>query len=301
MNPLSDVKAHKDTTYFLMLAAADRGHQVFFSRIGDLTLDHNQVMAFVQRVHVTADLSHPFEVEPATWEALDTMSVVWIRTDPPVDRNYIYATLLLDLLPNDVHVIYRPSTIRDLNEKLFALRFPDLTPRTMVTRNIQLIQKFIAEFPRGTIKPVDGYGGSGIIFLTARDSDLDSKLDQVTHKGSRWVIVQQYLDAARDGDKRILLLHGKPLGAILRLHADGVELNNLDQGGTAIKSSLSKRDCDICAMLQKDLQAYGVVFSGIDVIGGMLIEVNITSPTGLQEMVRFDDRSYHDEIIASLE
>jgi glutathione synthase len=301
MDPLERVKAYKDTSYFLMLAADQRGHEVFYLNAVDLALDHDRVMASLQRLRVNTNVDNPFVVDTPKWQALDEVDVVWIRTDPPVDRSYLYATLLLDLLPKRIRMVNRPSTIRDWNEKLAALRYPDWTPRTIVSRDRTRIQAFAEKFSRVTIKPIDGHGGSGIIFVKAKDSDFDSKIDVATHQGSHWVIVQQYLEAAHDGDKRILLLDGEPLGAILRLHADGVELNNLDQGGTAVAASLTDRDRAICQVLGEDLRAHGVVFAGIDVIGGMLIEINITSPTGLQEMARFDGRSYHEEIIGSLE
>jgi glutathione synthase len=301
MDPLERVKAYKDTSYFLMLAADQRGHEVFYLNALDLAFDHNRVMATLQRLRVNDKIDKPFAIETAKWQALDEMDVVWVRTDPPVDRSYIYATLLLDLLPERVRVVNRPSTIRDWNEKLAALRYPNWTPPTLVARDNGRIRAFTEKFSRVTIKPIDGHGGSGIIFVTAADPDFDSKIDKATCRGRHWVIVQEYLEAAHDGDKRILLLNGQPLGAILRLHADGVELNNLDQGGTAIAASLTDRDRAICQALGDDLRVHGVVFAGIDVIGGMLIEVNITSPTGLQEMTRFDGRPYHEEIIASLE
>ncbi len=301
MNPLERVKAYKDTSYFLMLAADQRGHEVFYLNAVDLALYHDRVMASLQRLRINDNVDNPFAVEPARWQALDEMDVVWIRTDPPVDRSYIYATLLLDLLPERVRVVNRPSTIRDWNEKLAALRYPNWTPHTLVARDNGHIRAFVEKFPRVTIKPIDGHGGSGIIFVTAAESDFDLKINKATRQGRHWVIVQEYLEAAHDGDKRILLLDGQPLGAILRLHADGVELNNLDQGGTAVAASLADRDHAICQALGDDLRRHGVVFAGIDVIGGMLIEVNITSPTGLQEMTRFDGRPYHEEIIASLE
>ena len=210
-------------------------------------------------------------------------------------------TMLLDVLPEQVMIINRPSTIRDWNEKLAALRYPDVIPKTLVARHSESIVDFVNRHGRTTIKPVDGHGGAGIIFVEPGDTDLESKIQSATSNAGHWVIVQEYLDAAREGDKRILLLNGEPLGAILRLHADGVELNNLDQGGAALASQVEDRDLEICAALREDLIRHGVIFAGIDVIGGMLIEVNITSPTGLQEMSRHDNRAYHSEIIASLE
>ena len=301
MDPLESVKAHKDTSYFLMLAACEQGHQVYYLDAGDLYVKDSSVMATAQRVNVQDDPQVPFEPESEGPVLMADMDAVWIRTDPPVDRAYFYMTMLLDLLPASVKVINRPSTIRDWNEKLAALQYPQFTPATMVARHSAQIVDFVQQHGRTTLKPVDGHGGAGILFVDAEQSDLDSQIRLATHGGSHWVIVQQYLDAAKEGDKRILLLNGEPLGAILRLHAEGVELNNLDQGGEALASELVDRDREICAGLKPDLVSRGVVFAGIDVIGGMLIEINITSPTGLQEMSRYDNRSYHKEIIASLE
>ena len=301
MDPLEAVKAYKDTSYFLMLAACEQGHQVYYLDAGDLYVKDSSVMATAQRVNVQDDPQVPFEPESEEPVLMADMDAVWIRTDPPVDRAYFYMTMLLDLLPASVKVINRPSTIRDWNEKLAALQYPQFTPATMVARHSAQIVDFVQQHGRTTLKPVDGHGGAGILFVDAEQSDLDSQIRLATHGGSHWVIVQQYLDAAKEGDKRILLLNGEPLGAILRLHAEGVELNNLDQGGEALASELIDRDREICAGLKTDLVSRGVVFAGIDVIGGMLIEINITSPTGLQEMSRHDNRNYHKEIIASLE
>jgi len=301
MDPLDKVKTHKDTSYFLMLAACEQGHQVYYLDAGDLYVKDSSVMATAQRVNAQNDPQAPFEPESEESVLMADMDAVWIRTDPPVDRAYFYMTMLLDLLPASVKVINRPSTIRDWNEKLAALQYPQFTPATMVARHSAQIVDFVQQHGRTTLKPVDGHGGAGILFVDAEQSDLDSQIRLATHGGSHWVIVQQYLDAAKEGDKRILLLNGEPLGAILRLHAEGVELNNLDQGGEALASEINDRDHEICAGLKTDLVSRGVVFAGIDVIGGMLIEINITSPTGLQEMSRHDNRNYHKEIIASLE
>ncbi len=301
MDPLEEVKTHKDTSYFLMLAASERGHQVYYLDAGDLFVKDSSVMATAQRVNVQDHPQIPFEPESEESVLMGDMDVVWIRTDPPVDRAYFYMTMLLDLLPESVKVINRPSTVRDWNEKLAALYYPQFTPATMVARHSGQISDFVHQHGRTTLKPVDGHGGAGILFVDAKQPDLESQIRLATHDGSHWVIVQQYLDAAKEGDKRILLLNGEPLGAILRLHAEGVELNNLDQGGEALASEIIDRDREICAGLKADLVSRGVVFAGIDVIGGMLIEINITSPTGLQEMSRHDNRSYHKEIIGSLE
>ena len=301
MDPLEGVKPHKDTTYFLMLAACERGHEVFFVDPATLSLQHSDVYATVVKIKVSRDQQQPFVVESKGSYALGTMDAVWIRQDPPFDRSYFYVTLLLDQLPDRVQIINRPVTVRNWNEKLAALRYPMFTPATLVSRSVQEISEFLEEQKRITVKPVDGHGGKGIIFLKSGDNKLSEQLDSATHGGRHWVVVQQYLPAAREGDKRILLLDGEPLGAILRLHAEGVELNNLDQGGSAEPATLDERDHQICETMRHDLVTHGVRFAGIDVIGGMLIEVNITSPTGLQEMSRFDKVDYHHRVMASFE
>ncbi|MEK9941351.1 MAG: glutathione synthase, partial [Gammaproteobacteria bacterium] len=277
-------------------------HQQFVDA-GALVLRHNAVFAMASQVEVLADMKRPFEVKETQTLALESMDAVWIRQDPPFDRRYLYVTLILDYLPSQVQVINRPSTIRDWNEKLAALRYPELTPRTLVSRSQAEIEAFLQDQDRITVKPVDGHGGKGIIFLEKNtpQEQLKQQLSEATHQERHWVIAQEYLPAAREGDKRILLLDGQPLGAILRVHAEGVELNNLDQGGSAQPSELTERDKQICALMQQDLVDHGVRFAGIDVIGGMLIEVNITSPTGLQEMSRFDRRDHHLRIIETLE
>ena len=301
MDPLDGVKPHKDTTYFLMLAAHERGHEVFYVDPTTLSLRHDEVYATVVKAEVSADHKQPFHCEPQVSCALATMDAVWIRQDPPFDRSYLYVTLLLDQLPAPVQIINRPVTVRNWNEKLAALRYPDFTPKTLVSRSGQEIAGFLQEQKRITVKPVDGHGGKGIIFLDADGEGLSEQLDRATREGRHWVVAQQYLPAAHEGDKRILLLDGKPLGAILRVHADGAELNNLDQGGSAQQSQLDQQDWRICEAMRDDLVAHGVRFAGIDVIGGMLIEINITSPTGLQEMSRFDGAGYHHRVMASFE
>lgn len=301
MDPLESVKGYKDTTYFLMLAARMRGHTVYYLPPGAIHLDHDRVTGEVTLVDVHETEDHPFTLIETLMVDLSEMDVVWIRTDPPVDRGYLYTTLLLDFLPPSVRVVNRPATIRDWNEKLAALRYPAITPPTLVSSDVGVLEEFVGRFDRATLKPIDGHGGKGIRFVAPNDSDLQAVLAEVTSLGQKRVLAQAYLPEAKDGDKRILLLEGEPLGAILRLHAEGVELNNLDQGGQALPSELNQRDIEICQALRDDLCAHGVFFAGIDVIGGMLMEVNLTSPTGLQEMSRFDDQPYHLTIVDRLE
>ena len=299
MDPLEGVKAWKDTSYFLMLACGQRGHEVCYLDQRDLWLEHDDLYATVRWLQVNEDVDNPFTLLREESVAMASMDAIWVRTDPPLDRRYFYTTLMLDHLPESTRVINRPQGIRNFNEKLAALHFPDYTPRTRVTSSAAVIQEMARECGRVTIKPIDGFGGKGIVFFN--DGDDISLAEEATHQGRHWVICQEYLPAAKDGDKRILLLNGDPLGAILRVHADGEELNNMDAGGTANPSTLTERDHEIVAALKPSLVEEGVFFAGIDIIGDMLIEVNVTSPTGLQEMSRFDGEDYHHQIIQALE
>jgi glutathione synthase len=299
MDPLEEVKAHKDTSYFLMRACVERGHEVCYLDQQALNLQHDDLYARVTWLDVHEDADSPFTEIRHESLPLSQMDAVWIRTDPPFDRRYFYTTLMLDYLPQSTRVINRPEGIRNWNEKLAALMFPAFTPKTRVTSDVAQILEMAEQSGRVTVKPVDGFGGKGIVFFSP--GDPEQILVDATRNGKHWVIVQQYLPEAALGDKRILLLNGEPLGGILRVHAEGVELNNMDAGGTANPAQLNDRDLAVCAAVAPGLIEQGVFFAGIDIIGGMLIEVNVTSPTGLQEMSRFDGIDYHHQIISALE
>ena len=299
MDPLEGVKPWKDTSYFLMLAAHQRGHDVAYLDQKDLFLVHDQLKARAKWLRVNATHEQPFEVIEERVVNMADMDVIWIRTDPPFDRRYFYTTLFLDFLPDSVRVINRPAGVRDWNEKLGAIHFPALTPCTCVSNRAEQILEFASQYDRITIKPIDGYGGKGIFFFSPGDS-IDP-IEEATHQGSHWVIAQEYLPAANEGDKRILMVEGEPIGAILRVHAEGQELNNMDMGGKPVPCELDEHDLAICKALKPHLLEKEAFFVGIDVIGGKLIEINVTSPTGLQELSQFSGVDHHHEIIRRLE
>jgi len=299
MDPLEGVKSWKDTTWFLMKACQERGHRVCYLDQRSMWLDHDQLYAKVQWVRTVDDRDNPFEIESEEAIALSQTDAVWLRTDPPFDRRYFYTTLLLDRLPASTRVLNRPQGVRNWNEKLAALEFPEFTPQTVISNSAGEIKRFAEEQGKLTVKPIDGFGGKGIVFYEIGDDE--AILEQATHQGRHWVVAQEYLPEASAGDKRILMLEGEVLGGILRMHADGAELNNLDQGGSAHPVELNEHDLNICAALTPKLIEQGIFFVGIDIIGDKLIEVNVTSPTGLQELCRFHDKQYHHQIIAALE
>ena len=301
MDPLESVKAYKDTTYFLMLAAYERGNEVFYFNQATIQAGIHGVRATVSKLKVDSSIEQPFAVLEKVSTDLSAMDVIVVRTDPPFDRAYLYSTLLLDLVGSNTQVINRPSGIRNWNEKLAALHYPEFTPDTLVTKNVEEILDFVSRHNRVTLKPVDGHGGEGIEFLDKQDKSAKRKIDEGTRSGNHWVIVQEYLEAAQQGDKRILLVDGNPIGGVLRVHAQGEELNNLDRGGQAVPTELVEVDYEICAAIKPGLVEQGIFFSGIDVIGGKLIEVNVTSPTCLQELCRFSGIQHHHNIIEKLE
>lgn len=301
MDPLTSVKPHKDTSFFLMTAASERGHHLFALEHRGLRVRGDRLFAFMREVEVMDRPVDPFKVLSEETRDLSDMDVVFVRTDPPFDRRYLYTTLFLDLLPSSTLVINRPQGLRDCNEHLAALFFPDLGPRTLVTSDTDEILRMLSEVERLTLKPIDGHGGRGIRFLEPGQKDAAEQIRVMTGQGSQWIIAQEYVPRAREGDKRILLLDGEPLGAILRVHAPDQELNNLDAGGTAHPVALNSRDREICRRLKPFLVRHGLVFTGIDVLGDQLIEINVTSPTGLRELARFTGREVHHEILASVE
>ena len=301
MDPLETVKAYKDTTYYLMLAASERGNEVFYFNQYSMQAANAGVTAAVELLNVRSSIERPFEILDRRNADLSTMDAIVVRTDPPFDRSYLYSTLLLDLIGSDTVVVNRPSGIRNWNEKLAAMLYPDFTPATLISNETKEILKFVNEYERVTIKPVDGHGGKGIFFLEPGDADNAQKINQVSKNGSHWIIAQEYLPQAQEGDKRILLLEGEPIGAVLRIHAEGMELNNLDQGGEAVAAEMDDRDYEICSAIKPGLIEQGIFFCGVDVIGGNLIEVNVTSPTCLQELCHFSGIAHHHNIIARLE
>jgi glutathione synthase len=301
MDPLHTVKAQKDTTYYLMLGAQLRGHTVYATHQDQIFLQHEKVFANAEKVKVAADIKQPFPEITEELLALEDVDVVFVRPDPPFDRRYLYTTLCLDFLPDRVRVVNRPSSIRDWNEKLAALKFPEFTPKSLVSADKKSITKFIQSgFQKVVAKPLDGFGGRGIRFIEACN-EFGSTIDEMTKDGQEKVLIQEYLESAKDGDKRVLLVDGEVIGGILRVHAEGSDINNLDAGGTAHPTELTKKEGEICQTLKPTLKKMGLFFVGIDFIGEKLMEINVTSPTGLQELCRFSQKDWHIEIIKKLE
>jgi glutathione synthase len=285
MDPIEVIDVTKDTTFALMLEAQGRGHRVLYANPGDLSVDDGRACARLRPVALRREQGRHAELGPPQSVVLDDAAdVVFQRKDPPVDAEYVTSTQILGLCRRAV-VLNRPAAILAFNEKLFALHFADLMAETRVTRRIPELVDFLARVGGDMIvKPLDGKGGEGIFHLKGNDRNLFSILEQATRFETRWTMAQRYLPEVRRGDKRILLLDGEPLGAVLRVPREGETRANLHVGGTALRTTLDADDRRIVERLAPVLRREGLFFVGIDVIGGRLTEVNVTSPTGLQEI-----------------
>jgi glutathione synthase len=302
MDPIERVSIDEDTTFLLMLEAQKRGHEVLYVDPSDIGLSEGRTVARVTPVTLRREHGNHVDLGTARIAVLDEeVDVAFQRKDPPVDSDYIASTQLLDLCTRTL-VLNDPRAILALNEKLFALRYADLMPETIVTRRASELRDFQAKMGgRIIVKPLDGKGGEGIFQLLDGDPNVGSILEQATSFDTRWAMGQQFVPEVALGDKRILLLEGKPLGAVLRVPAEGDVRANLHVGGRATKTEITPADQKIIDRVGPDLEALGLFFVGIDVIGGKLTEINVTSPTGMQEIDRLDGVQIEEQVIARAE
>lgn len=294
-----------------MEAACVAGHQVWITDIYHLSVRNNRAWATVTPVDVQpVILKDDHWIAPQPWYqlgeseaiALDSMDVVWMRTDPPVTIPYLYATYILDAInPETTRVLNSPRGIRAANEKMYALQFESVIPRTIVAQEKQTIIDFVESEGSAVLKPLGGKGGEGILFLTAEDKNLNSLIEISTDRGKLPVMIQEYLPAAKLGDKRIILLNGEPIGSVNRIPTGKEFRGNMATGGTVEASGLTERDRVICDCVKSRLIQDGLLFVGIDVIGDYLTEVNVTSPTGIREIDRLSHLSLAKTVIEWLE
>lgn len=302
MDPLEAVSIDEDTTFCMMLEAQRRGHEVLYVDPSDLFVSQGQVGA--RGTPVTLRREHGNHVTFGPTRALlldDEVHAAFQRVDPPVDADYIVATQLLDLCRKTL-VFNSPQAILSFNEKIFALRYPELMPETIVTRRAAELRDFQAKMGgRIIVKPLDGKGGEGIFQLLDGDPNSGSIVEQATAFDTRWSMGQQFIPEVKEGDKRILLLEGEVLGAVLRVPKKGDLRANLHVGATAEKTELTEADRAIVERVGPELARQGLFLVGIDVIGGKLTEINVTSPTGMQEINRLDGVSLEARVLDRVE
>ena len=298
MDPVDRIDIKGDSTFVLMLECQARGHEVLYAHPRDLEQRGARVFVHAQGIEVRRDFGDHFTLKPRRTLCLDDADAVFMRKDPPFDEHYLVSTWMLDRVDRAHTVmINEPQGLRDFNEKLAALRWPDLMTPTIVSANRPRIREFIAEHREVVVKPLLNAGGTGIIMLEAGDRNIGSVLDLLTREGTAMIEAQRYIPDVTRGDKRIILLNGEPLGAVNRVPAADDIRANMHVGGRAEAIGLSERDVEICQAVGPELARRGLVFTGIDVIGDYLTEVNVTSPTGLQEINRFDGVALEAKII----
>ena len=303
MDPLERVLVDKDTTFVFMLEAQFRGHEIYFLGLRDLYARGPHVIARARRCELMRKDPHYKFLDDAAEYPLETFDAVFMRKDPPADAAYLYATMLLSLADSHrTFVLNNPAGLREANEKLYALNFPDAIPPTLVTYEIPRLRTFLDEQGGEMIvKPLDGHGGEGVFLVTTKDRNLGAILEAVTQYESRLIMAQRYLPEARIGDKRLIVLDGQPLGCMLRVPRDDENRGNIHVGGNCVKAPLTERDREICAMLKPRLERDGLYFVGLDIIGDYLTEVNVTSPTGVQEIDRLDGANLEGKVIDFVE
>jgi len=285
MDPVERIDIDKDTTFVLMLEAQQRGHEIFFMGIDDMFLRGGTPHGRYRRLDLARAKPH-YRLGEVSTGALEDFDSVWMRKDPPFDIKFFFATHVLSLIDETrCFLLNNPKGLREANEKLYALRFPEQIPQTLVASDIDTLKAFMEELGgEMIIKPLDGCGGSGVCYLRDQDRNTNAMLEAATDNGRRLIMAQRYLPEIRQGDKRIIVLNGEPLGAVLRVPLETETRGNIHVGGQCVKTDVTERDQEICAALAPLLRADGLYFVGLDVIGNYLTEVNVTSPTGIQEV-----------------
>ena len=287
MDPIASINPKKDTTLALLLAAQNRGWEIHYMELGDLTLRDGHMRARTRELLVRDDYQRWFEFAGAAVpRELRELDVILMRKDPPFDTEYIFATYLLERAQaGGVLVVNDPRALRDANEKLFTAWFADVCPPTLVARRMLEIREFLAEFGDVVVKPLDGMGGASIFRIKTGDPNTSVILETLTAYESRYCMTQKYLPEILDGDKRVLVIDGEPVPyALARIPQAGELRGNLAAGGRGEGRPLTARDREICARVGPELKARGLLFVGLDVIGEYLTEINVTSPTCVREL-----------------
>ena len=302
MDPIDRIDIHGDSTFVLMLESQVRGHQLMYAHPRALWLEGDQPWIRAQPVQVQRKLGDHFTLGEPEKIPVGHFDAVFMRKDPPFDVGFLTYTYLLDRVDQRRTVmVNNPQALRDFNEKLAALYWPELMPATIVAADREVLRSFIRKTNEAVVKPLDGAGGAGIVLLRDGDRNIGSVLDLLTEEGKRPIEAQAYVPAVVKGDKRLILLEGEPIGAVNRVPAPHDIRANMHVGGRAEASEITERDQEIARTLGPELKRRGLIFVGIDIIGGFLTEINVTSPTGLQEAGRFSGQKLETQIITRVE
>jgi len=296
MDPIAAINIDGDSTFRIALEAQARGHALYYYTPDKLMYREGRVLARGWPLTVRREKGNHFTLGDEQEIDLAEVDVVWLRQDPPFDMGYITTTHLLDRIHPGTLVVNDPFWVRNSPEKLLVLNFPDLTPPTLIARDLEVIRAFKAKHGDVILKPLYGNGGAGVFRLDPNDRNLSSLHELFTGINREPLIVQKYVPAVVKGDKRIILIDGEPVGAINRVPAEGETRSNMHVGGRPEPTTLTEREKEICAAIGPLLREKGQIFVGIDVIGDWLTEINVTSPTGIQELERFDGTNVAERI-----
>jgi glutathione synthase len=286
MDDIKDIKPYKDSSLAMMIEATKRNWEIYTFDTQNMFAKNAKMFATCAKTQVFDHAQHWFDKEEEVELPLESFDVILMRKDPPFDMSYIYATYFLEQAEKKgVLVVNKPQSLRDANEKLFALNFPHCIAKTLVSSSQNQLKKFIEEQGVSVVKPLDGMGGKDIFKLEQGDDNITEVLDYLTHHGSSPIMAQEFLSEISQGDKRILLIDGQPIDyALARMPAEGSFKGNLAAGATGVGQPLSKRDRYLCDQISPTLKDKGLMFVGLDVIGDYITEINVTSPTCIREL-----------------
>ena len=292
----------QDTSIAFMREAARRGHGVWTAQVEQLRVGEGGRPQALAAETFVKECDTWYELGRQVMHACDSFDVVWMRKDPPVDLDFLQAVQLLSLVAPPALVVNDPFGLLSIDEKLFVLRFPDLAPPTIVSRDRAELLAFCERLGGEMIvKPIGGCGGEGVFHIVRDDRNLSALLESATRHGTRYQIAQRYQPEIRQGDKRVIVVEGEPIGAVLRVPKAEEARANFHAGGSAALAPITERDREICARIGPELRRLGIVFAGIDVIGGYLTEVNVTSPTGIREVNALEDRCLESDLLDAVE
>ena len=301
MDPIESVDINADSTFRLAEEAQIRGHDLYVYTPSDLTFNRGKIAAKVRSISLKRTIGEHVRFGSLEIIDLTEFDVIWLRQDPPFDMGYITNTHLLDLVASETLIVNDPFWVRNFPEKLLVLKFPDLIPDTLISRDLEEIKEFKRKFKDIIIKPLYGNGGAGIFRLKEDDNNLTSLHELFSSFSSEPLIAQAFIPEVKNGDKRIILVDGDPVGAINRVPKAGEIRSNMHVGGKAERAKLSQREKEICNAIGPTLKSSGQIFVGIDIIGDYLTEINVTSPTGIQELERFDKKNIAEMIWHAVE
>ena len=302
MDPIENINIDEDTTFRIAEEAQKRNYKIFYFLPEDLTFFENDLLCEGYELSIERKLGQHFSLgSKIQLNLANDIDILWLRQDPPFDMSYITSTHLLDLLGNKTLVVNNPFWVRNYPEKILVLKYPDLIPPTIIGRNVGMLKSFKEKHGDVIVKPLYGNGGSGIFKIGENDPNLNSLIELFHNISREPIIMQKYLPEVLSGDKRVILINGEPVGAINRIPEQGEIRSNMHVGGKAVRVELTSRDLEICNRIGPLMKEKDQVLVGLDIIGDMLTEINLTSPTGIQELERFDHINVAEKIWDCLE